>query len=315
MWLGNTVGFSAGWKSADNLEIDRSDTDYRAGFTTALVGANRGTIRGTASVVDLVPSDVASRVLVPAAAMGMSFRGGTGSGYPSNILGVIAQMRQNLHDAKTLAAGGDLGEEAKPNIEGFNALAPVIGGTMPVVFDASIDRELLRAIRLSDEFGFRLIFAGARDAGLLADTIADRKIPVLLSAEVPPEPTSSTANPVPADVLAERTDRWKQQVNAPTDLLAKGVPFAFSSEGDGVSNFLANVRKSVAAGLKKDAALEALTIGAARILGVDKQVGTIEVGKRANLTLMTGDFADDKSTVKLVMIDGRLMFEVKEGAK
>jgi len=315
MWLGNPIGFAAGWKSSENLEIDRSENDYRSGITTAFVGANRGTIRGTASVVDIAPADVAGRVLAADKAMGMSFRGGTGAGYPSNILGVIAQMRQHLYDAKTLAAGGDLGDEAKPNLPGFNGLAPVVQGRMPVVFDTSLDREMVRAMRLGDEFGFQLMIAGGRDAGLLAPTLAERRIPVLLSAETPTEPANSTSNPVPEPVFAERVARWRQQADAPKTLAAAGVPFAFSSEGDTVSDFLPNVRKAIEQGLAKDVALRALTIGAAEILGLQSQLGTIEVGKRANLVVMTGDFAATTSTVKMTFVDGRLMFEAKEASK
>ena len=64
-----------------------------------------------------------------------------------------------------------------------------------------------------------------------------------------------------------------------------------------------NLRRAIQAGLPRQAALQALTINAARIYGVDKQMGTIEPGKIADLVVMTGDFADSKSKVKYLFID------------
>jgi phosphohistidine swiveling domain-containing protein len=98
-------------------------------------------------------------------------------------------------------------------------------------------------------------------------------------------------------------------------LAQSGVKFAFQSGGlTAINDFYTNAGKSVENGLSKDAAVRAMTLSAAEILGVDNRLGSVEKGKIANLTVVRGDvFAKDK-TVTHVFVDGKL-FEQKEKPK
>lgn len=82
-----------------------------------------------------------------------------------------------------------------------------------------------------------------------------------------------------------------------------------------MAGYLGGVRKLIAAGLPREAALKAMTSGAAQIFGVSDRLGTIEPGKLANLTIMSGDFASDKSTVRAVVAEGVRKDVSKEGSK
>ena len=93
-------------------------------------------------------------------------------------------------------------------------------------------------------------------------------------------------------------------------MIEGGVTVALSSEGDGPGDFLANVRKLIKLGLKRDDALKAMTVTPAEIFGM-KDWGRLEKGAMANITIMDGDFANDKSTVKFVIVGGK-KFEVKK---
>src|SRR5262249_34187178 len=88
--------------------------------------------------------------------------------------------------------------------------------------------------------------------------------------------------------------------------LAKAaVPFAFESAGlADPKDFVRNAGKAVKAGLTADAAVRALTIGAATIAGAADRVGSIEKGETANLIVTDGDVFDEKTTVKRVFIEG-----------
>jgi imidazolonepropionase-like amidohydrolase len=90
-------------------------------------------------------------------------------------------------------------------------------------------------------------------------------------------------------------------------VLAKaGVRFAFSSGGYQFSRNIAfQAGRAVAWGLDRDAAVRAMTLDAARILGVDSQIGSIEPGKLANLLVMKGDALEIRSQVQHVIIAGR----------
>jgi hypothetical protein len=175
---------------------------------------------------------------------------------------------------------------------------------MPVVMYADRQREIERALDLAQEFNLRLVIAGGAESWRVAERLAAAKVPVLLSLNYPRRTTAQTpeADPDPVRVLRERVDAPKTAAR----LAAAGVRFAFQSGGlTNMSDYLGNVSKSVEQGLARDAAVRALTLSAAEILGVADQLGTIEVGKIANLTVTRGDLFARERRITHVFIDGR----------
>jgi hypothetical protein len=128
-------------------------------------------------------------------------------------------------------------------------------------------------------------------------------VPVLLSLNLPRRttPASPDTPPEPMSVLRSRVEAQKTA----GALAAAGVRFAFQSGGlANPADMFANVRREMQNGLTADQALRAFTVAPAEILGVANRLGTIEVGKIANLTISRGDlFADGRVTQ--VFIDGR----------
>jgi len=89
-------------------------------------------------------------------------------------------------------------------------------------------------------------------------------------------------------------------------LRSAGILFALSTRGAKTpAEFMERLRKSVKEGLPRATALRSLTLDAAKVFGVERQLGTLEVGKIANVVAMTGDFLDEKTKVKMLYIDGR----------
>ncbi|MCH7945564.1 MAG: amidohydrolase family protein, partial [Armatimonadetes bacterium] len=117
------------------------------------------------------------------------------------------------------------------------------------------------------------------------------------------DPVRRLSDP-PAEVLTARHAEWVENSKFVVKAHELGLKFAFSSDGDR-NDLLANVRKHIALGLPKAAALRALTIDAAEILGVADQLGSLAEGKLANIVLMSGDFADEESVVKTVFVAGK----------
>src|SRR5262249_9145342 len=119
---------------------------------------------------------------------------------------------------------------------------------------------------------------------------------------------------------ADRERLQKEEQAAAAALHKAGVRFAISTQGltPGPNNdrpadkFRANLRKAVAAGLPADAALQALTLDAARILGVERQLGSVTAGKAAHLVVTDGDFLGEKTQVRYVFADGG-RFEYEKG--
>lgn len=109
---------------------------------------------------------------------------------------------------------------------------------------------------------------------------------------------------MPPAVQEERKSKWNERVAGARKLHEKGVPFAFTTKGLQQPNeFLPNVRRAIKAGLPRDAALQAMTRMPSRLFGLEKQMGTVEAGKIAALTVLTADFTDEKAKPRYLFVD------------
>src|SRR6185295_7308860 len=175
---------------------------------------------------------------------------------------------------------------------------------MPVVMLVNSEREITRALDLASEFKLRLIVAGGRESDRVAERLAKQNVPVLLSLNLPRRTTAALpeADPEPLRVLRERVEA--QQTAG--KLAKAGVRFAFESGSmNTITDLMGNVRTTIENGLQAADAVRAFTIWPAQILGVQDQLGSIEAGKIANLTVVRGDLFDRSSRVTNVFIDGR----------
>jgi hypothetical protein len=169
---------------------------------------------------------------------------------------------------------------------------------------ADSKREIERALDMAKEFNLRAIIAGGAEAHLVADRLKAENVPVLLSANFPKRPAtqSADADPEPLRVLRERAEAPRTAAR----LQQAGVRFALQSGGlTNGTEFLANVQKAVEQGLPADQAVRALTLAPAELLGVGDRLGSLEVGKIANLTLMRGALGTSGARVAQLFIDGK----------
>lgn len=323
MWIGNRKGVYSEFGAAENLDFDKDTSAWESGITTSLFVPSKGCIRGAGAIVNLLPSTEKTRVIQPTFGFGLSYRNGAGDGYPSNILGVIALLRQVLSDAKSLSDGAELSKpgDKAPWLKSLQVLSPLVTGKKPGIFEVNMDREIDRSFKIANEFGISTVIAGGRDAYKLIPLIKEKNAPVVYAVDNLTEPSvePDKASTPPADVTPlefkkERHAKWEEQMTGPGLLAKGGVRMAFSA-GTSVSQYLDNVRKFMKFGLSKDDALKAMTVNAAEMLGVSDQIGSIEPGKQANLVLMTGDFAETSSKVERVWITGKAVFEPKGATK
>ena len=313
------VGLQPEIRAIDQI-VDNSDFSaaYAAGITTALTASQGRTYEGQSALINLRSDDFGALAVRPTVALHIGFQGIGGGQYPGSLMGVFAALRQSLLDAQhyrdEMAAYSKAPRSMKrpeydPSLE---ALQPVITGTMPVVFRASTQREIERALDLAKEFKLRAIIGGGSEAYKVADRLKAENVPVLLSINFPRRAPSAagagaTAGPA-ADAEPETMRVLRERVQAPKtpgELAKLNVRFAIQAGGDH-TDFVANLRRAVAAGLAADAALRAVTLGSAELLGAADRLGSIEVGKIANLTVVRGAdlFAAD-SRVMAVYVDGR----------
>ena len=296
------------------VELLRADPDGFAGpqsvgITSALTAPSTGIYMGQSALINLGGGEAQSLVVRSPVALNIGFTPLRGGEYPNSLLGVFAALRQSLLDAqhyRDVAAAyaknprGMKRPEFDPSLD---ALQPVINRQLSVVMRADTKREIERALDLAKEFNLKVIIAGGSEAYTLADRLKAENVPVLLSVDYPKQaPQAPDADPEPLRVLRER-------VEAPMSagrLEKAGVRFAFESGNiTAWPDFTANVMRAVENGLSEEQALRALTSQAADILGAGDRLGSIEVGKIANLTITRGGLLERGGRVQQLFIDGR----------
>ncbi|HTK38386.1 MAG TPA: amidohydrolase family protein [Pyrinomonadaceae bacterium] len=309
-------------EEAASDELKAGETQFEAnrnaGFTTVVTVGRTGIFNGESAVIDLAGDSVSAMIIKSPFAEHISFNTIRGQ-YPVSLLGTFSALRQMMLDAQRLQeiqklyAANPRGIKRPESDKSLEALIPVINRQIPVVFNANSEREIVRALDLAKEFSLRAIIAGGQESWKVADRLKAQNVPVLLSLNFPKRTTaaSADADPEPIEILRLRAETPK----GPARLAQAGVKFAFQSDSvKNIGDFFTNAGKAVENGLNRDAAIRAMTLGSAEILGVNAQTGSIEPGKIANLVVVKGDLFGKDRAVKQVFVDGKL-FEVKEQPK
>jgi imidazolonepropionase-like amidohydrolase len=280
-----------------------------AGITTALTAPRSGIWMGQSALIELAGETPQQMIVRSPVAMNVGFTPLRGT-YPGSLLGVFAALRQMLLDAQRYRDSMQIYDRSPRGIrrpttdKSLAALIPVLEGQMPVVMYADREREIERALDLAAEFKLKPIIAGGLESWKVADRLRQANVPVLLSLNLPRRTTAALpeADPEPMRVLRERVEAQKTAAK----LAAAKVRFALQSgHMTDITEFLANAGKEIENGLTRDDALRALTLWPAEIFGVSNQLGSIETGKIANLTVMRGDLFDRNSRVAHLFIDGK----------
>ena len=280
-----------------------------AGVTSALTTSRQGIFPGQGVLINLAGDEGSKMVVRAPVALTVQFSsgGGFGGGYPGSLMGTVAFIRQSFYDATHYRDEIDRYARVKRGIsrpeydKKLAALLLALKGELPVLFVANSDGDIRRALMIADEFKLKPIIAGGMDAYRVADLLKAKNVPVVLSLDFPKRGADMPDDEdEPLRVLRERAEAPKAAAN----LSKAGVKFAFMSGSLRPQHFIANVQKAVESGLSKDEALRALTSNAADILGAGDQLGTIEVGKIANLVVTSGDLLAKDTKVRHVFIDG-----------
>jgi imidazolonepropionase-like amidohydrolase len=246
-------------------------------------------------------------------------------GYPGALMGVVAHLRQAMLDADhhkaSLAYFETKGGPRPPFDPALEALAEAKSGKLPTWWEADTEDQIHRALDLAEEFGTTCVIVGGREADKVADRLKDKGVAVVLKVDLAKKPEvpseadykkkSLKERDKPLRVLAEEKRLWEERAAVAKVLAEKGIPFAFATDNlTRPETFHEQVKHLIDAGLPADKAVEALTIGAARLAGLEKRLGTIEPGKLGHLVAWSGDYGSKDAKVKYVLIDGQ-KFEIE----
>lgn len=291
---------------SENILVNRA-----AGITNSLsTPADGNLIGGQSAVIQLDGDTVDAMVVKSPAALHISLGEeskttyGTKNRAPETRMGEIAMLRQaflkaqhykEVQGAYTEKQGGKGEKSSAPPARDLkmDAMVAALEGKIPVVAHADRVSDMESALRLADEFHFRLILADAAAAWRIADQLAARKIPVIVGP-ILEEPGRMES----VDVRLDNAAR----------LYRAGVPIAIQTAADNeVRDLPFQVEYAISYGLPEDAALQALTLNPARFFGVDNRLGSIDAGKDANLIVLDGTPFRVKTRVVTELIGGKVM--------
>ena len=193
----------------------------------------------------------------------------------------IDQLKSFFNEAKAYLASAVKDET---NLK-FNAVKRLFDKTQKLYVHANTTKQMLVAMDLAKEFAFELVIVGGSDSWQIADLLKQNNVSVILN----------TVHGLPT--LGD--DDVDQPYKTAAMLQKAGVLFAIS-DNDGSTrgrNLAFNAGTAATYGLTKEEALQAITLSAAKIMGVADKTGSIEVGKDANIVISEGDLLDMRTSI------------------
>ncbi len=271
------------------------------GVTTVHTGHGPGAlVSGQTLVAKTVGETVDEAVIKPVFGLAMTLGSSVSGNFtsPGTRSKGIAMLREKFLAAQSYKSKRDTTDaekfEKKLDME---ALADVLDGTMPAIITAQASTEIMSAVRLADEFGFKLILDGAAEAYMLTDELKEKGVSVIL------HPTMKRAGGEAKNLTFE----------AAALLHDAGVPFVFQTGYEGyvpkTRILLFEAAIAVAYGLDYETALRKITIEPAMLLGINDRVGSLEKGKDADVVVFDGDPFEYLSHVCSVIVNGQITKE------
>jgi imidazolonepropionase-like amidohydrolase len=303
---------------AFHAETERIPVTRLNGTTNAIVApATDDTLPGQDIFIQLAGRDRDQMILEKDIALAMNFSGeqrrrGRDRKFPSTRMGLASQLRQTFLDAQAYAVSkteyqakldkwqkGEKKDSAPtpPKIDlKLEALQPYLRGERPVVLGAFEGYEIEVAMQIAQEFYLKVVLNHVTHGQEILDKIAAYKVPVIVG---------------PIYDFPAANERYDSVYTLPAELQKRGVKIAFSSAGGSTGNpggFERNLPYAagyaVAYGLPYDEALKAITLNPAEIWGVSDKLGSLDVGKTANVVIANGDPLDVRTDVKQIYIEG-----------
>jgi imidazolonepropionase-like amidohydrolase len=284
------------------------------GITNAIVSPNdEDTLPGQDSFIQLAGDSATEMLVVRDIAMPLNFTGDQRRNkggfekqkFPATRMGLAAQLRQAFIDAqdykskwaeyerkKDDAAHNNKPEPGAPKRDlRAEALLPYLEGKKTIVLAADNASDLETAVNLANEFKLKFVLNHVSHSQPVLDYIAQLKVPVIVG---------------PIYEAPKEDERYDAVFSLPAQLYKRGVKIVFASySAHNVRNLPDQAGYATAFGLPHDEALKAITINPAEIWGMADKLGSLEVGKTANVVVANGDPLDVKTDVKRVFIEGR----------
>ncbi|UCC40808.1 MAG: hypothetical protein JSV96_05030, partial [Candidatus Aminicenantes bacterium] len=229
----------------------------KIGVTTILVAPKKGIFVGQSVLLNLNGEKPETMVVKNPVALHVDFSTARGL-YPATVMGTMAFLRQSFLDAeyyrayKSLYAKSAKGMKRPESNPFLEEIMPFVLEKKQIIFTCDNQEDIKRALGLIEEFKLNGLLSGANEAWRVAGKLKQKKLPLLISLNFKPPPTSLYLNQ--GEVMILKAEKEIYPANA-ANLHKSGVKFALTSYGlSKADRFLENIRKAIAAGLPKEEA-------------------------------------------------------------
>jgi imidazolonepropionase-like amidohydrolase len=280
------------------------------GITNAVVAPAIGdTLPGQDAFIQLAGRSADEMLLARDIALPLNFTGRqrrnesfATAKFPQTRMGMAAQLRQAFIDAQDYEAKLAAWEKKKaadPEKAGappkrdlkLEALLPYLHGQKPMVLAAEEANDLETILDMAKEYHLKVILNHLSHASEVLDRVAASGFPVIVG---------------PIYEQPKEWERYDAVYRLPAEMVKHGIKIAFATyDSHKVRDLPYAAGYAVAFGLPPDEALKAVTLNPAQMFGVDKELGSLDVGKTANVVVANGEPLDVKTDVKHVFIAGQ----------
>ncbi|HEY5544931.1 MAG TPA: amidohydrolase family protein [Gemmatimonadaceae bacterium] len=272
------------------IQVTRND-----GITTVGVVPGGGLVGGQAAMIDLSDGSLTDMLLQAPVAMTADI-GSKGEHVGGTRAEVLQRLRDLLADTREyMRRRADYERNATRELAArrgdLEAMIPVVQGRLPLVIDANRASEIESALNLANEFSLRIVISGGAEAWMVAPKLAAARVPVIVGA----------LNNIPLSfaMLGARQENAGLLQRAGARVLING-----GADGFNARNVRFEAGVAVAFGMPWDDALRAVTLTPAETFGIADRVGSLQVGREANVVVWSGDPFEPMTRAERVLVRG-----------
>ncbi|MEM7262862.1 MAG: amidohydrolase family protein [Planctomycetota bacterium] len=265
------------------------------GVLMALSAPIGGLVAGQSAVITLDGWTSEDLTLKPHAGLHVNWPGRSSRIGKDGLSSDIRSLHEMFDHAKAHARRAALNDPTIGIDARWSSLAPVLKKEIPIIARADGEFAIRSAVAFAASRDLKVIVLGGYDAPRCADLLKEHKVPVIVRS-VYRLPRSSD-------------DDYDAPYTLPERLRKAGIEFCIASadEPSNVRNLPFHAGTAVAYGLPRQDAIHAITLAPAKIFGIDKRVGSLEVGKDATLFVSNGDPLEIRSQVENAYVAGRVV--------
>ncbi len=284
------------------------DVVRQAGFSTVcILPGSANLIGGTGICIKLRNAHTAEEMIIPGTqqmkfAMGENPKRcyGTDRKLPMTRMGVAALVRETLYKAKVYsdklkAAETDPSKAPEPDFK-LDALVPVVRGEMRCRIHAHRSDDVMTAIRYAEEFGLDYTIEHCTEGHMIVDALKARNV----RCTIGPHLWSPT-----------KQELWNMTIENSAILANAGITISLTAdEGSRTAYLPATIGLLMRNGLSEEDAFKGVTINPAKTLGLEDHVGSLEVGKDADIAIFDGHPFSSLSLCRMSIIDGKVVHNI-----